>query len=81
MKEQHPAHSLKAAIDLGLANLAEGRVQDFDVFRIIGLGRERHAVSVLIKVCDPSDRDHDSCGPHDGPTGANNPNQEERCGN
>ncbi len=33
-------NSLKADIDRGLADLAEGRVQDFDVARVIERGRK-----------------------------------------
>jgi antitoxin ParD1/3/4 len=35
----HELAALKADIDLGLADLAEGRVQDFDAARIIERGR------------------------------------------
>jgi hypothetical protein len=38
-----PAHTLKAEIDRGLADLVEGRMQDFDVSLIVARGRQRLA--------------------------------------
>jgi hypothetical protein len=43
MTEQLPANTLKGEIARGLADLVEGRVQDFDVTRIVECGRERLA--------------------------------------
>ena len=40
MLQQKEMESLKADIDKGLTDLAEGRVQDFDTARIVARGRK-----------------------------------------
>jgi predicted transcriptional regulator len=54
-----PVHLLKDEIDRGLADLAEGRVQDFDVARIVARGRKRLAVRASSKLCEPLCKNHD----------------------
>lgn len=43
MTDPLSADALKAEIDRGLADLVEGRVQDFDVARIVERGRKLFA--------------------------------------
>ena len=47
MTDQLPAQTLKADIERGLANLAEGRVQDFDASRIVKRGQKLLASRAL----------------------------------
>ena len=58
MTDHFTAQTLKAEIERGLADLAEGRVQDFDASRIVKCGRKRLVARVSSKLCEPSSRNH-----------------------
>ncbi len=54
-----PAHLLKAEIDRSLADLAKGRLRDFDVSRIVERGRRRLAARAASNFCEPLCKNHD----------------------